>query len=73
MAHEKYFLVGKVKREKTPVPHNTIINNYTMYDTKADAMTKADQLIQDDKNLLEVSVCYVSAVKEKTTGTNTID
>lgn len=73
MAHEKYFLVGQVKREGTTVPHNTIINNYTMYDTKGEAMTKADQLLEDDKNLLEVSICYVSAVKQKVTSTNTID
>lgn len=71
--HEKYFLAGAINHPRSNKPHNTIVDNFTMYNSKDEAMTRADQLLESDKNLIEVRVCFISAVKTKITSTETTD
>lgn len=63
---DKYFLVGSVLRVKrSQTPNNTIIDNFTKYDTQEEAETKADQLMADDKNLVEARVCQIKTVSTR--------
>lgn len=65
MAVDKYFLIGAVDKKNAAVPNNTIINNFTMYDTKAEADAKTAQLMADDRNLRKVYVCQVKEITEE--------
>jgi len=57
---KKFFLVGSVLRAgRSQTPNNTIIDNFTKYDTQEEASSKAYQLLVDDKNLVGVYVCQL--------------
>lgn len=67
MSSGKFFLVGKIAKARAAKPNNTIIDNFTLYQTKKEAKDKAEQLLLDDRNLIDVLVCKVDSKRKKTT------